>query len=145
MAPHSSVLAWRIPETGEPGGLPSMGSHRLGHDWSDLAAAAAGTSPVSGATKRLPRELHSASSPLQLWKLSVSICVLSWFILIFLTGLLWELINVSIFIFSHFHVFRVLLLFFEYMLQLVLGIHVPHHTCQFSYSSKISNLSYASK
>ena len=41
MATHSSVLAWRIPETGEPGGPLSMGSHRVGHDWSDLAAAAA--------------------------------------------------------------------------------------------------------
>ena len=41
MATHSSVLAWRIPGTGEPGGLPSVGSHRVGHDWSDLAAAAA--------------------------------------------------------------------------------------------------------
>ena len=40
MATHSSVLAWRIPGTGEPGGLPSMGLHRVGHDWSDLAAAA---------------------------------------------------------------------------------------------------------
>ena len=40
MATHSSVLAWRIPGTGEPGGLPSMGSHRVGHDGSDLAAAA---------------------------------------------------------------------------------------------------------
>ena len=40
MATHSSVLAWRIPGTGEPGGRPSMGSHRVGHDWSDLAAAA---------------------------------------------------------------------------------------------------------
>ena len=39
MAIHSSVLAWRIPGTGEPGGLPSMGSHRVGHDWSDLVAA----------------------------------------------------------------------------------------------------------
>ena len=39
MATHSSVLAWRIPGTQEPGGLPSMGSHRVGHDWSDLAAA----------------------------------------------------------------------------------------------------------
>ena len=37
MATHSSFLAWRIPGTGEPGGLPSMGSHRVGHDWSDLA------------------------------------------------------------------------------------------------------------
>ena len=42
MATHSSVLAWRILGTGEPGGLPSMGSHRVGHNWSDLAAAAAG-------------------------------------------------------------------------------------------------------
>ena len=40
MATHSSVLAWRIPGTGEPGGLPSMGSHRVRHDCSDLAAAA---------------------------------------------------------------------------------------------------------
>ena len=39
MAPHSSVLAWRTPGTGEPGGLPSMVSHRVGHDWSDLAVA----------------------------------------------------------------------------------------------------------
>ena len=40
MATYSSILAWRIPGTGEPSGLPSMGSHRVGHDWSDLAAAA---------------------------------------------------------------------------------------------------------
>ena len=38
MATHSSVLAWRIPGTGEPGGLGSIGLHRVGHDWSDLAA-----------------------------------------------------------------------------------------------------------
>ena len=41
MATHSSVLAWRIPGTGEPGRLPSVGSHRVRHDWSNLAAAAA--------------------------------------------------------------------------------------------------------
>ena len=41
-AAHSSVLAWRIPGTGEPRGLPSTGSHRVRHDWSDLVAAAAG-------------------------------------------------------------------------------------------------------
>ena len=41
MATHSSVLAWRIPGMGEPRGLPSMGSHRVGHDWGNLAAAAA--------------------------------------------------------------------------------------------------------
>ena len=40
MATHSSILAWRIPGAAEPGGLPSMGSHRVGHDGSDLAAAA---------------------------------------------------------------------------------------------------------
>ena len=41
MATHSHVLAWRIPGMVEPGGLPSMRSHRVGHDGSDLAAAAA--------------------------------------------------------------------------------------------------------
>ena len=39
MAPHSSILAWRILWTEEPGGLLSMGSHRVGHDWSDLDLA----------------------------------------------------------------------------------------------------------
>ena len=41
MATHPSVLAWRNPGTGEPGGLPSMESHRVGHDSSDLAVAVA--------------------------------------------------------------------------------------------------------
>ena len=41
MATYSSVIAWRIPRMGEPGGLLSMGSHRVGHDWSDLSVAAA--------------------------------------------------------------------------------------------------------
>ena len=41
MASYPSVLAWKIPGTGESGGLPSMGSHRVGHDLSDLEAAAA--------------------------------------------------------------------------------------------------------
>ena len=41
MATHSSTHVWKIPGMGEPGGLLSMGSHRVGHDWSDLAAAAA--------------------------------------------------------------------------------------------------------
>ena len=56
---HSSVLAWRIPGTGEPGGLPSMGSHRVGHDCSDLAAAAAAAAIIH--PHRLPcaiEELH---------------------------------------------------------------------------------------
>ena len=59
MATHSSVLAWRIPGTGEPGGLPSMGSHRVGHDGSDLAAAAAvgscGAIKRNGAPESYPR------------------------------------------------------------------------------------------
>ena len=46
MATHSSVLAWRIPGMGEPGRLLSMGSHRVRHDWSDLAAAAAAWRPI---------------------------------------------------------------------------------------------------
>ena len=67
MATHSRVLARRIPGVGEPGGLPSMGSHRVGQDWSDLAAAApAGgfmssvkpyvkiSSPVSCIGKKIP-------------------------------------------------------------------------------------------
>ena len=48
MATHSSVLAWRIPGMAEPGGLPSMGWHRVGHDWSDLAAAAAAKQQEDG-------------------------------------------------------------------------------------------------
>ena len=51
MATHSSVPAWRIPGTGEPDGLPSMGSHRVGHDWSDLAAAAAAAAAPPGKPK----------------------------------------------------------------------------------------------
>ena len=47
MATHSSVLAWRIPGMVEPGGLPSMGSHRVRHNWSDLAAAAAAAVIIS--------------------------------------------------------------------------------------------------
>ena len=52
MATHSSVLAWRIPGTGEPDGLPSIGLHRVGHDWSDLAAAANNPSPFSFTSRR---------------------------------------------------------------------------------------------
>ena len=53
MATHSSVLAWRILGTGEPGGLPSMGSHRVRHDLSDLAAAAAVGFPGSSYSKEI--------------------------------------------------------------------------------------------
>ena len=59
MATHSIVLAWRIPWTEEPGGLPSLGSHRVGHVWSNLAAAAAccwpqGASLVAQRVRNLP-------------------------------------------------------------------------------------------
>ena len=55
MATHSSVLAWRIPGMREPGGLPSTGSDRVGHDWRDLAAAvAAAASLVVQSVKNLP-------------------------------------------------------------------------------------------
>ena len=61
MATHSSVLAWRIPGTAEPDGLLSMGSHRVGHDWSDLAAAewplrAGLESPWMSVTLPLPQQ-----------------------------------------------------------------------------------------
>ena len=56
MATHSSVLAWRIPWTGEPGGLPSMGSHRVRHDWSNLAAAAAAKEDNQGEGKWYQRK-----------------------------------------------------------------------------------------
>ena len=54
MATHSSGLAWRIPGTVEPVGLPSMGSHRIRHDWSDLAAAAAAAVAVCSANLYFP-------------------------------------------------------------------------------------------
>ena len=59
IAPHSSVLAWRIPGTGEPGGLPSMGSHRVRHDWSDLAVAVVAIQETSPEVKRGSRNLPS--------------------------------------------------------------------------------------
>ena len=80
MATHSSVLVWRIPGTAEPDGLPSMGLHRVRHDWSDLAAAAAaaagkestcnagdlGSIPGLGRSTGevfWPREFHGPFSP----------------------------------------------------------------------------------
>ena len=57
MATHSSLLAWRIPGTGKPGGLPSMGSHRVGHDWSNLAAAAAAAAPWKESYEQLRQHI----------------------------------------------------------------------------------------
>ena len=58
MAAHSSVLAWRIPAMGEPGGLPSMWSHRVGHDWGNLAAAAAADSILKSRDITLSTKVH---------------------------------------------------------------------------------------
>ena len=71
MATHSSVLAWRIPRTGEPGGLPPMGSHRVGHDWSDLAAPAAILSlqPGSWISPNIPKTTYLIS-PLRYYSLT---------------------------------------------------------------------------
>ena len=81
MATHSSVLAWRIPGTWEPGGLPSMGSHRVGHDWSDLAAAAAAMGLKSCSLTQILPELHvfryiSPQKSSALW-LQYLICIIS--------------------------------------------------------------------
>ena len=65
MATHSSVLDWRIPGTGKPGGLPSMGSHRVRHNWRDLAAAAASNYigfPGGTAVKNPPANAGDVSS-----------------------------------------------------------------------------------
>ena len=66
MATHSSVLAWRIPGTREPGGLPFMGLHRVGHDWSDLAVAVAVIRALTSfmrASPSWPNHLPKALAP----------------------------------------------------------------------------------
>ena len=84
IATHSSVLAWRIPGTGEPGGLPSMGSHRVGHDWNDLAVAVAGgpwvgkkdsDSPAAGSKIYGDRKIYIKfrNSPTNWWYLFVAL------------------------------------------------------------------------
>ena len=62
MATHSSVLAWRIPGTAELGGLPSMGLHRVRHDRSDLAVAAAAAATILGASDTTVNEKVSLFS-----------------------------------------------------------------------------------
>ena len=59
VATHSRLPAWRIPGTGEPGGLPSVGLHRVGHDWSDLAAAAAVTFHIQTERWQTDIDFHS--------------------------------------------------------------------------------------
>ena len=85
MATYSSTLAWRIPGMGEPGGLLSMGSHRVGHDWSDLAAAAAAV--VGSWHLEFPRiAAHSLSAHLKqnLWDHEPSSHIMMYSILLFI-------------------------------------------------------------
>ena len=72
MATHSSVLAWRIPGMGEPGGLPAMGSHRVGHDRSDLAAAAVAGLHVSRELGSRPCGREAFVYQHHCWKLLIS-------------------------------------------------------------------------
>ena len=67
MATRSSVLAWRIPGTGEPGGLPSMGLQRVGHDWSDLAAAALFVWNTLVSEARWPKQILPSSQHHPFW------------------------------------------------------------------------------
>ena len=68
MATHSSVLAWRIPRMGEPGGLPSMGSHRVRHNWSDLAAAATASWKKQENSRKISTSaLLTMPKPLTVW------------------------------------------------------------------------------
>ena len=66
MATHSSILAWRIPGTEEPGGLPSMELHRVGHDWHNLAAAVAADNFISIPSLYLS-SINSQISTFQIW------------------------------------------------------------------------------
>ena len=65
MATHSNVLAWRIPGTGEPGGLPAMVSHRIRHDWSDLADLAVSLFGYKWKSHLYPKTYDPASTGLQ--------------------------------------------------------------------------------
>ena len=68
MATHSSVLAWRIPETGEPSGLPSLGSHRVGHGWSSSSIFTSQKwqlgSPTGAQVETTPDHIEGLPSPL---------------------------------------------------------------------------------
>ena len=90
VATHSSVLAWRIPGRGEPGGLPSMGSHRVGHDWSDLAAAA--TAAAAAAVAQFCPVLckpMDCSLPGSSVHGIFQVRILEWVVISFLKGIFW--------------------------------------------------------
>ena len=86
MATHSSVFAWRIPGTAEPGGLPSMGLHRVGHDGSDLAAAA----QISGWTWRNLKRMDILRLARAAWNLLRIQCFALFTVTFYLKVALWE-------------------------------------------------------
>jgi len=91
MATLSSILAWTIPGTGEPGGLPSMGSHRVGHYWSDLAAAAAAATALEYPGCYSSETMYHID-----WKKYLAFCILSHFVII-LSPLLHSVLYASVF------------------------------------------------
>ena len=107
MATHSSVLAWRIPGTGEPGGLPSMGLHRVGHDWSDIAAAVF-------ICMNIPRFVY----PLICWWTLMSTFWLSWIMLLWtqvhkyvFNSLLSIILGIHSELYDNYHMDHVIILF----------------------------------
>ena len=114
MATHSSVLAWRIPGTGEPGGLPSMGSYRVGHDWSDLAAAAA-------ALFWGKRVIDEFALPFFTYLVCVSVCIFFFFYW------MWDSLNsVILYSFQKFHTWFHNIPFSPYAFQLTTGNHIRY-------------------
>ena len=73
VAAHSSTLAWKIPWTEEPGGLQSMGSPRVGHDWSDAAAAAAAARAIDNILSYISFELFCRNWNPHRWK-ELTVC-----------------------------------------------------------------------
>ena len=94
MALHSSTLAWKIPWTEEPGGLQSMGPHRVGHDWSDLAAAASWTFLLQERVRKirtndlLGKGYKHRLSLLFIWTLRAHLCVCVVYVVFCTDGLL---------------------------------------------------------
>ena len=85
MATHSSVLAWRIPGTGEPGGLPSLGSHRVIHDWNDLAATAAARHEGTSAREFVRSVLFSLKKKKRIQEEKVSFFLwMLWYLMLWL-------------------------------------------------------------
>ena len=118
MAAQSSVLSWRIPGMAEPDGLPSMGSHRVGHDWSDLAAATAWTDHVLFIRSLVNGHFHFCLlwivTPWTFGYTSLSVCLFSLFFGVYIGFPLflkafWLDIKFGLVGFYSLHVFEILL------------------------------------